>query len=230
MNILITGTSSGIGYGLAKHFSEAGHQVYGISRRETKISNDNFHHLSLDLLDYPAVQSKLPEFLSNIDLDLAILNAGVLGKIQPMAKAELDELKNTMELNLWSQKVLLDTLLSKNKVETVIGISSGAAVNGNMGWSGYSLSKAALNMLIQLYAKEFEDTKFYAFAPGLVDTNMQDYLWEVSEEKYPSVKKLHDARGTENMPKPEEFAKKFESALPKLLKLESGEFADLRKI
>ena len=127
MNILITGTSSEIGYGLAKHFSEAGHQVYGISRRETKIDNENFHHLPLDLLDYPAVQTKLPEFLSNKDLDLAILNAGVLGKIQPMAKAELDELKNTMELNLWSQKVLLDTLLSNNKVETVIGISSGAA-------------------------------------------------------------------------------------------------------
>ncbi|MCO4753875.1 MAG: SDR family NAD(P)-dependent oxidoreductase [Bacteriovoracaceae bacterium] len=231
MKILITGTSSGIGLGLAKYFSENGHEVYGISRRASDIQNENFHHLPLDLLNYESVKKEIPNFIGEAqEFDLVILNAGVLGKIQPMAKAELSELKHTMEMNLWSQKELLDVLLSCVSVKTVIGISSGAGVNGNLGWSGYSLSKAALNMLIQLYAQEFKQTKFYAFAPGLVDTNMQDHLWEVSEEKYPSVKKLHDARGTQNMPRPEEFAIKFEKALPDLLKLDSGKFVDLRKM
>ena len=231
MKVLITGTSSGIGHGLAKHYCSQGAEVYGISRRESDIQSENFHHLSLDLLDYDAVKSEIPKFVKDVEeFDLVILNAGVLGKIQPMAKAQLSELKHTMEMNLWSQKMLLDTLLSSTSIKTVIGISSGAGVNGNLGWSGYSLSKAALNMLIQLYAQEFKQTKFYAFAPGLVDTNMQDHLWEVSEEKYPSVKKLHDARGTQNMPKPEEFASKFEKALPELLKMDSGKFVDIRKM
>lgn len=228
MNVFISGVSSGIGKGLAKYFSAQGANVFGVSRRPADIDGENFHHLSLDLLDYDKVAKDIPRFLSGTELDLVVLNAGVLGKIQPMASARLDELRSVMEMNVWSQKTLLDTLLGSTKIKTVIGISSGAGVRGNLGWSGYSLSKAALNMLIQLYAQEFKETSFYALAPGLVDTAMQDTLWEVSEEKYPSVKKLHDARGTENMPKPDEFAHKFAKALGALSKLPSGSFADVR--
>ena len=36
MNILITGVSSGIGWGLAKHYLELGHTVFGLSRRTPK--------------------------------------------------------------------------------------------------------------------------------------------------------------------------------------------------
>lgn len=235
MNIFITGVSSGIGNGLAKFYLNKGETVFGVSRRETDIDHPNFKHLRLDLTDYPKVKKEIPSFIGNNDIELAILNAGALGKIQPMIEAKLEELKGTMEINLWSQKVLLDTLLGNSqknnlKLETVVGISSGAGVRGNLGWSGYSLSKAALNMLIQLYAAEFKNTRFYALAPGLVDTSMQDILWDVSEKDYPSVKKLHDARGTENMPGPKEFAPKFEEALSKLKKMDSGSFADARLI
>ena len=231
MNIFISGISSGIGKGLAKHFGSTGHQVYGVSRRKPKFQGSSLKHLPLDLLDYQKVTKEIPVFLKDVsNLDLVILNAGALGKIQPMAQASLEELKEVMEMNLWSQKVLLDTLLQTTQIQTVIAVSSGAAVNGNLGWSGYSLSKAALNMMIQLYAQEFPRTKFHALAPGLVDTSMQDTLWEVSEEKFPSVKKLHDARGTENMPQPEEFAPKFEKALKVLEKMESGSFSDIRKM
>ncbi|MEX0798365.1 MAG: SDR family NAD(P)-dependent oxidoreductase [Bacteriovoracaceae bacterium] len=230
-NIFITGVSSGIGLGLAKHYTAMGDNVYGVSRRKPEFEAPNFFHASLDLTDYERVKIEIPNLLRAAPkLDLAILNAGVLGKIQPMRDAGLNELKGVMEVNLWSQKILLDVLLETASIKTIVAISSGAAVNGNLGWSGYSLSKAALNMLIQLYSKEWEQTKFYALAPGLVDTSMQDSLWEVSEKKYPSVKKLHDARGTENMPKPDEFAPKFEKALAKLQTLESGSFADVRKM
>lgn len=231
MNVFITGTSSGIGHGLVKHYLQNGATVYGVSRRKPDFKNSNYHHAALDLTNYDQVKKEVPQLLKDVSsLDLAVLNAGVLGKIQPMGQANLEELKNVMEVNLWSQKELLDVLLNTTSIQTVVAISSGAAVNGNLGWSGYSLSKAALNMLIQLYAREFEQTKFYALAPGLVDTSMQDQLWEVSEKEYPSVKKLHDARGTENMPKPEDFAPKFEKALINLKKLESGSFADVRKM
>lgn len=230
MNVFITGVSSGIGNALAKHYLANGHKVWGVSRRKTDIDSPDFKHLSLDLTDYAKLEEDVPAFVNGCDFDLVVLNAGVLGKIQPMAQADLSELKQTMEVNLWSQKVLLDALLKNCKLQTVVAISSGASVNGNLGWSGYSLSKAALNMLIQLYAGEFKDTKFYALAPGLVDTAMQDTLWEVSEEKFPSVKKLHDARGTDNMPRPESFAPRFEQALENLKRLESGSFADVRKM
>lgn len=44
-------------------------------------------------------------------------------------------------------------------------------------------------MLINLYAKEYTDTHFCALAPGLIDTKMQDYIYDLPEEKdYPAVK------------------------------------------
>lgn len=230
MNILITGTSSGIGMGLAKHYALKGAQVYGISRREPAIDSDNYRHLSLDLTNTEELNEKLPTFIQGVDFDLCVMNAGALGKIQPLQEADIEEMKSVMDINVWAVKSVIDCVLYNAKAKNIICISSGAAVNGNYGWSGYSISKAALNMLVQLYAKEVESSNFYALAPGLVDTSMQDYLWNVSEEKFPSVKKLHDARGTKNMPKPDDFGPIFEAALTKLYKMESGSFADVRKI
>ena len=50
-NIIITGTSRGIGYELALQFANAGHQVLAISRKSPKelIENSNITCLSIDI-------------------------------------------------------------------------------------------------------------------------------------------------------------------------------------
>ncbi|MFW5816506.1 MAG: alcohol dehydrogenase, partial [Wenzhouxiangella sp.] len=108
----------------------------------------------------------------------------------------------------------------------------GAAVNMNYGWGGYSLSKAALNNLIQLYAHEMTDTHLSALAPGLVDTAMQDYLCgEVDSEEFPSVQKLKDARGTDHMPDARQAAETILDLLPDLRANQpSGSFVDIRQL
>lgn len=226
MNVYISGTSRGIGKALAEHYCIE-NNVFGISRSG---QTDKFNHVQCDLTDYERLNIKVTEQLKEIDeLDLVFLNAGVLGKIQTLKEADMSDMKFTMEVNLWSQKVLLDLLLTK-KVKTVIAISSGAAVNGSKGWSAYSLSKAALNMLIKLYADEFKETKFIALAPGLVDTAMQDTICSEDTTKFPNLQRLQDARGTDSMPNPEGFVEKFKSLERKILSRDSGEFIDIRKI
>jgi benzil reductase ((S)-benzoin forming) len=226
MNFLITGTSRGIGHALAKYYSQKG-TVYGISRSTSDL---DIEQLQCDLTNYEQLKSQLNNFLSEVnEIDTVILNAGVLGKIQSISEANINELKETMEINLWSQKIILDLLIHK-KIKNVIAISSGAAVKGSYGWSGYSLSKAALNMLIQLYADEYKDIKFIALAPGLVHTHMQDQLAKVDTNKYKNIKRLHDARGTKDMPQPDEFIKLYNSKLSKILEANSGSFIDIRKI
>lgn len=231
-NIFISGISSGIGRGLAKYYANKGATVYGVSRRELDYQNDNIKHARLDLNNDQQTPHTISKMLNGINLDLAVLNAGVLGSMSSMKDADLAEMKNVMETNLWSQKVLLDSLLETTAtIKNIFGISSGAAINGNIGWSGYSLSKAAFNMMIQLYAKENPYIKFIAFAPGFVDTAMQDYLCgEIKSSDFPSVKKLHDARGTDGMPTPTAFAKKFDDNFEKVCSFESGSFVDIRKI
>ena len=232
-NIFITGISSGIGLGLVKKYLKEGWQVYGISRRACPLSHENLHSARADLQDTANLPGTLFElFAGQKEMDLVVLNAGVLGDIADMKDAPLAELKKTMDINLWSNKVVLDWLFKHMaSVNQVVAISSGAAVNGNKGWNGYSISKAALNMMIKLYAVEQLETHFMSLAPGLVDTAMQDYLCSKEEtEDFPSLARIQSARGTANMPTPDELAERLPEIFGKIKQYESGGFIDIRKM
>lgn len=235
MNILITGTSSGLGFGLAGYYLEQGQKVYGISRKvNSKLKNNpNFNLLPQDLTMFREVKVNLYSFLKDVKkLDLVILNAGILNEIKDLKDTPLEEIKETMDVNVWANKILIEALFNQEKeIDQIVAISSGASVSGARGWNAYSLSKATLNMLIDLYAKEFTKTHFCALAPGLIDTNMQDYIYNLAQhEKFPVVKKLQSAKGTEKMPPPETAAKIVARGIEKAVSYESGSFLDVRNM
>lgn len=232
--VLITGVSRGLGYALAEAYLAKGWAVYGLSRQTP-------HHLVDRGLKFVAADFQQAEPLGRAlntliphdrSLDLVILNAAKLGEIKDMVQVSLQDLRHTMEINVWANKVLLDELLSAQRsVGQVIGISSGASINGHRGWNGYSLSKASLNMLIALYADEFPNTHFTALAPGLIDTAMQDYLTQLPvDPRYEPLERLKSAKGTELMPSPAQCAKRLISLFPKLLQLSSGAYRDIRQL
>ena len=231
MNIFITGNSSGLGRGFSEYALENGWEVYGCSRRGCDLNG--VHDVQCDLADFDAVPPALDVLLGGVArLDLVILNAGILGEIKPMHETSLAELQRIMDINVWSNKVVLDWLLDAGiEVGQIVAISSGAAVLGNKGWSGYALSKASLNMLLRLYAHEFPKTHVSAIAPGLIDSSMMDYLCvEPDPEEYPALGRIREARGTEVMPKPRQAAEKVMGVVPALRDFESGSFVDIRQI
>ncbi|ADC73049.1 short-chain dehydrogenase/reductase SDR [Thioalkalivibrio sp. K90mix] len=230
---LVTGNSSGFGLGLTRVLQGQGARVYGMSRRgcpEPGVAGDE----RVDLADFEATGTAMERLLDGVDaLDLVILNAGLLGHMQRMQDASMDELRLLMDVNTFANKVILDALLRRHiRVGQVVAISSGASVSGHAGWSGYSLSKAALNMMMQLYAHEFpEDTAINALAPGLIDTSMQDYLCEEADrEAFPVLQRLKAARGTETMPTPEKAAEAVLAVLPRLRQTTRGSFVDIRQL
>ena len=50
MNILITGTSCGIGKAIAEKFLNCGHSVTGIDRLPSSIENERYAHFEADIL------------------------------------------------------------------------------------------------------------------------------------------------------------------------------------
>ena len=52
MNVLITGTTQGIGRAIATHFLQKGHTVWGIDRQEASISHERYTHYICDVRDY----------------------------------------------------------------------------------------------------------------------------------------------------------------------------------
>ncbi len=228
-NILITGISSGLGEALAKAYLEKGDHVYAIGREFPKQFDHytNFFFFPYDLSDTFLIKSDITPFVQNHSFDLVILNAGVLGPIDTLENVDISNIKEVMEVNVWANKELIDTLAVSASVKQVVGISSGASVNGSKGWGAYSLSKSALNMLLKVYAKEFTDIHFTALAPGIIKTPMTDIIIEkVDDQEFPSAKQLKESY----IQTPKEAATNLQYLIPKLLDYESGSFVDVREM
>ena len=235
MNIFITGTSSGLGYGLTKYYLEKGHKVFGISRslNEELKAYKNYEFLVQDVSHFGEIETNFASFLKEVKkLDLVILNAGILSEIKDLQDTGLEEIKQVMDVNVWANKVIIDALFRQVKaIGQVVAVSSGASVSGARGWNAYSLSKATLNMLVNLYSKEKAQTHFCALAPGLIHSQMQDYIYnQEDEDKFPVLKKLKSARGTSSMPKPVEAGKVVADGIEKALNYKSGLYLDVRKM
>ncbi len=232
--VFITGVSSGLGYGLAKAYLKQGAQVYGCSRRapEDLIEQGLIFHAA-DFSDAASASHAVGRLLADAgDLHLIVLNAGKLGSIRDFKDTPLSDFRETMEVNMMANKWLLDLVFASGRqVKQVVAISSGASRSGHRGWNGYSISKAALNMLIHMYANEQRRTHFTSLAPGLVDTAMQDYLTNLPEDdRFKPLAILKEAKGTEKMPDVDGCAAKLIETFPKLLERPSGSYADIRKL
>lgn len=226
-NILITGCSSGLGLALTNYYLEKNYKVFGISRKKPDITNTNFIHKSFDLSNISKIKEELSTFILDVkEIDTVFLNAGMLGKIKILSELSIQELNEVYALNVYANKELLDILMNL-KVKNILVISSGASKNGYKGWGAYSLSKAGVNMLINLYSNEMINTKILALAPGVIKTPMTDYIrFELDENIFPSVKKLNEGI----VQTPEETALKIGNLINKIDEYKSGTYVDIREI
>lgn len=230
MNVCITGSSRGLGEAFVHKYLEKGANLYGLGRSE--VTDKRYRYARVDIADFDTLKKGLESLLDGVEsLDLLVLNAGILGRIQDISLCTMDQLKKEMDVNMWANKIILDFIIDKKiRVQQVIAISSGASVNGSLGWNGYSLSKAALNMLIKLYAAEMRETHLSAIAPGLVKTEMIDsiLLGDHDVNRYTSVQSLRESEKAGLILSAEQTVEKIFSLLPRLLQEESGSYVDIR--
>jgi benzil reductase ((S)-benzoin forming) len=226
-NILITGCSSGLGLALTNYYLQKNYKVFGISRKKPDITNTNFIHKSFDLSNISKIKEELSAFILDIkEIDTVFLNAGMLGKIKILSELSIQELNEVYALNVYANKELLDILMNL-KVKNILVISSGASKNGYKGWGSYSLSKAGVNILVNLYSNEMVNTKILALAPGVIKTPMTDYIrFELDENIFPSVKKLNEGL----VQTPQETAIKIDNLINKIDEFKSGTYVDIREI
>ena len=110
MKILITGTSRGIGYAIAKHFLERGHSVYGIDRNESTIEHGEYTHFVCDVRD----RDNLP----NIDgVEILINNAGTQNE-------------EDIDINLKALIYVTEKYGVQSKIRSVLNIGSASGHTG----------------------------------------------------------------------------------------------------
>lgn len=179
-NIIITGTSRGIGYELALQFANAGHQVLAISRKtpQALIENQNITCLSVDLSEESEIQ-KVGNFLSETwkNVDIIIHNAGSL-VFKPFAETSQKDFENIYKVNVFGVANLTRVCLPYlQKGSHVVTISSIGGIQGSLKFAGlaaYSSSKGAVITLSELLAEEYKEQgiSFNVLALGAVNTEM----------------------------------------------------------
>lgn len=195
-NIIITGTSRGIGFELALLFAEAGHSVLAISRKtpQTLIENPNITCLSVDLSvdeDLQKVEAFIEQSWKKVDI--LIHNAGSLLH-KPFELISAQEFENVYKVNVFGVANLTRICIPYlQKGSHVVSISSMGGIQGSMKFAGlaaYSSSKGAVITLSELLAEEYKDRgiAFNVLALGAVQT-------EMLQEAFPGYEAPISAKG-----------------------------------
>jgi short-subunit dehydrogenase len=179
-NIIITGTSRGIGYQMALQFANAGHQVLAISRKTPQllIEYKNITCLSIDISDENQLL-QIHKFISKTwqKVDVLIHNAGSLLH-KNFTEITSQEFQNIYKVNVFAVAELTKICIPfMEKGSHVVTISSMGGIQGSMkfaGLSAYSSSKGAVITLSELLAEEYKERgiAFNVLALGAVNTEM----------------------------------------------------------
>lgn len=180
-NIIITGTSRGIGFELVHLFANQGHNVLALSRNAQPVANLNFDNISsfsFNLCnedDYKKVELFVKDNWKQVDI--LINNAGMLLN-KPFAETTFKDFSKVYETNVFGVSEMTRIVLPfmKNNGH-VITISSMGGIQGSMkfpGLAAYSSSKGAVITLTELLAEEYKESgpQFNVLALGAVQTEM----------------------------------------------------------
>ena len=223
--LIITGGSKGIGNAILKRFLAEDFIIYSFSRSiDTSVKSNIVHQIQLDLFDTVKLFSKFKAVIdSNINSNEFVLinNAGTLGQVNSIGKLDSSDIKQTLELNTTIPMLLCNQFIQLTQdlkiKKTIINISSGAAINPIEGWSVYCASKAAIDMMVKVVAKEQESANYpigiYSIYPGKVDTEMQLIIRQLSKEQFPLVKQFIEYKTKGDLKSPLEVADKIYQVL-----------------
>ena len=180
-NVLITGTSRGIGFELAKQFANAGHQVLALSRNTKPLhdfNHKNITALSVDLSSEDDHQKAIDFVTSNWkQVDILIHNAGKLIN-KPFTAITSDDFLDVYKVNVFAVAALTKSIIPfLQKGSHVVTISSMGGIQGSLKFSGlaaYSSAKGAVITLTEVLAEEYkeEGISFNVLALGAVQTEM----------------------------------------------------------
>lgn len=186
---LITGASRGIGAAVARRFAAEGAQLVLVARTTggleevddevRKISGERATLVPLDLTDFAGIDNLSAALYKRFGrLDALIGNAGELGVLSPMGHIDPETWDRVIAVNLtanWRLIRSFDPLLRCSDAGRAVFVTSTVGHQARGYWSAYSVSKAALEMMVKIYAAENTETNIRAnlLNPGPTRTAMR---------------------------------------------------------
>ncbi|WCC44256.1 SDR family oxidoreductase [Tenacibaculum finnmarkense] len=180
-NIVITGTSRGIGFELAQKFANQGHNVLALSRNTKPlevVNHKNITTLSVDLSNNDDLK-KATDFIKKQwnNVDILINNVGKLIN-KPFTELTTSDFEEVYKVNVFAVAEITKQLIPfMQKGSHVVTVSSMGGVQGSLKFAGlaaYSSAKGAVITLSELLAEEYKEQQiaFNVLALGAVQTEM----------------------------------------------------------
>lgn len=196
MNIIITGTSTGIGYTLAEYFGKKGHKVFGLSRKN--VESPFFTTIPTDITDDLQIKNAVAKILETEKrIDVLINNAGMgmVGSVEDSTKEDITKLFN---LNLIGAVQMMSSVLPtmrSQKNGKIINISSIGSEMGLPFRGFYSASKSALDKVTEAMRYEVSpwDIEVCTLHLGDIKTKIAEsrVQTKVSEPYLNTFEKIH---------------------------------------
>ena len=191
--VLITGSSRGVGLSLVEHFIKNNAIVIGISRTENKFKNQNYIHFSIDLADPNEITNVFKREIQRKfkKIDIVINNAAVLTSqyslVLPVKNAI--DMVNTNLLGVFFITREAVKLMRNKDQGRIINIGSMAVSLEPVGDALYAATKAGINTLANVMAKEFSDFNITCntLSISAIDTDM---LFQHSEMAQLKINKI----------------------------------------
>jgi short-subunit dehydrogenase len=200
--ILVTGASSGLGEGMARHLARRGHRLALVARRRDRLDrlaaelrtsgSPTVVVGELDVTDYATIPSVMGRLAGELGgLDVVIVNAGTAGTTV-IGKGHFAEARRIIDTNLTGAIATIEAaieLFRKQGHGHLVAISSVAGARGTKGQGAYSASKAGLSRYLESLRVETvgENIQVTDLAPGFIDTDLNRHIknrpFVVSAEK-----------------------------------------------
>jgi len=192
---IITGGSRGIGFEMAKIFSENGAKVVITSKNSQQLKNaadqlTDTISISADIRKEEDVKKVVEKTIKKFGkLDILVNNAGIFPKIKQLHEISELEWNDVLDVNLNGQfrftKFAIPYLQKTSG--TIINVSSDAGLKAYEGFNAdaYSASKAALIVLTKCWALEYAKDKIRVncVCPGVVDTEMSKPFLKTEKDR-----------------------------------------------
>jgi 3-oxoacyl-[acyl-carrier protein] reductase len=187
--ILVTGSSRGIGAGIARLLADEGATVavtYSSSEgpaREVLASLKGTGHIVVPLQvgDEASVQAAFSQTLEAFgELDGLVNNAGIT-KDQLLLRMKEEDFNQVIDINLKGvflcTKVAVKAMMKARK-GSIVNVTSVIGQSGNAGQSNYAASKAGAEAFAKSIAQEVgsRQIRVNCVAPGFIVTDMTDKL------------------------------------------------------